>query len=381
MMQRKILIFGAGKIGRAFIGQVFGRAGYEVVFVDIDRGIIDQLNQKRQYRVEIKDQVCETLIIKNVSGVQADDIRGIKRELMECDLLAVSVGQSGMPSVAVCLAKALEHKYHEAPHRATDIILAENMRDASSYFAARLSTCLPSGFPLPDRVGLIESSIGKMVPVMPGDIAIKDPLMVWAEAYNTLILDGVAFKNPVPHIKDLAPKSNIRAWVDRKLFLHNLGHAMAAYFGNYYRPDLGLMFQVLTDRRVAEKTLRAMFEAGEVLMKLYPGVFTRDEIEAHISELFDRFKNPYLGDTVHRVGCDLKRKLGPDDRIAIPIRYAKDFGLSYQTMLEGYKCALNFSACDEKGGQLGGDLELKGLFQEKGLEYMLVHFSGLILPD
>ena len=119
MMRRKILIFGAGKIGRAFIGQVFGRAGYEVVFVDIDRGIIDQLNQKRQYRVEIKDQVCETLIIKNVSGVQADDLRGIKRELMECDLVAVSVGQSGMPAVAVCLAEALEHKYHEAPHRAT----------------------------------------------------------------------------------------------------------------------------------------------------------------------------------------------------------------------------------------------------------------------
>lgn len=374
---KKIVIFGAGKIGRAFIGQLFGRAGYEVVFVDVDPGVISLLNEKGQYRVEIMDQACETLWVEGVRGVLAGDSKGIGEEICQSDLVAVCVGQRGMPAVARTLSKALEKKYKEYPGRATDIILAENMRDASSYFGTQLSSHLAADFPLDSHVGLIETSIGKMVPVMLAALAAENPLLVWAEAYNTLILDGEAFKNPLPDIQDLAPKSKMGAWVDRKIFLHNLGHAMAAYFGSYFRPDLRLLYQALGDRQVEEMTLRAMFESGEVLMKLHPGEFTRLDVEKHILDLFERFKNPNLGDTVHRVGCDLKRKLGPDDRIATPIRYAIAYGLSYKTMLEGYKCALSFSASNEKGHQLKEDLELMELYREKGLQDMLANFSGL----
>ena len=35
--EKKILIFGAGKIGRSFIGQLFSRAGYELVFIDANK--------------------------------------------------------------------------------------------------------------------------------------------------------------------------------------------------------------------------------------------------------------------------------------------------------------------------------------------------------
>lgn len=377
----KIVIFGSGKIGRAFIGQVFGRAGYEVVFVDIDRKMIDLLNQQGQYRVEIKDRHCETLVVKNVRGVHADDISGIRMEIEEAELVAVSVGLRGLPAVALSLASALEGKYRLTPGKATDIILAENMRDASIYFAGELSLHLPKGFPLDTVTGLIETSIGKMVPVIPEAIKNADPLVVYAEAYNSLIVDGEAFKNSVPEFASLYPKKNIKAWVDRKAFLHNLGHAMAAYFGNYYRPELVYMHEVLSDRKVEGFTLKAMFEAGEILMRLHPGEFTREELELHISDLVNRFKNQHLGDTVHRVGCDLKRKLGPADRIATPIRYAMDYNISYQTILEGYKCALTFSARDEKGLQLQEDIELMTLYQTWGLEYVLEKVSGLDIPQ
>ena len=36
MAERNIVIFGAGKIGRSFIGQLFSKAGYGLVFVDMD---------------------------------------------------------------------------------------------------------------------------------------------------------------------------------------------------------------------------------------------------------------------------------------------------------------------------------------------------------
>ena len=105
------------------------------------------------------------------------------------------------------------------------------MREAGDFMKEQLIKNLPSDFPIEKLVGLIETSIGKMVPIMPLAELEKDPLVVFAEPYNTLILDGKGFKSPIPEIKGLAPKNNIKAWVDRKAFIHNLGHATAAYYG------------------------------------------------------------------------------------------------------------------------------------------------------
>ena len=55
-------------------------------------------------------------------------------------------------------------------------------------------------FLLNNMVGLIETSIGKMVPIIPLAELDKDPLVVFAEPYNTLILDGKGFKSPIPDI-------------------------------------------------------------------------------------------------------------------------------------------------------------------------------------
>ncbi|HQG68731.1 MAG TPA: hypothetical protein PLW20_09070, partial [Paludibacteraceae bacterium] len=62
----RIVLFGAGKIGRSFIGQLFSRGGYEVVFVDVFQPVIDELNKRHQYNVVIKSDRDEVMIIKNV---------------------------------------------------------------------------------------------------------------------------------------------------------------------------------------------------------------------------------------------------------------------------------------------------------------------------
>ena len=53
--KKKLVLFGAGKIGQSFIGQLFSRGGYEVVFVDVCKPIIDELNRRRTYNVVIKN--------------------------------------------------------------------------------------------------------------------------------------------------------------------------------------------------------------------------------------------------------------------------------------------------------------------------------------
>lgn len=373
---KRILIFGAGKIGRAFIGQIFSKAGYEIIFVDVETKIIDLLNARGEYQIEIRDRYPEIISVQNVRGIHASDTKQIIEEISSTKLIVTSVGLKALPYIAPVIAEGIHLKYEKKPGLSTDIILAENIRDASNYFSGMLTRHLPLKFPLSKQVGLIETSIGKMVPLMTEEEMEQDPTIVYAEAYSTLILDGKGFLNPIPEIAGIAPKGNIKAWVDRKLFIHNMGHALAAYFGNAKHPEMEYMYEILADKEIDTLTRKAMKESGEVLRAIYPHEFSKQELEDHIEDLIRRFKNKLLGDTVYRVGTDLHRKLGKSDRIAIPLQYAIQYQLPFRHILAGYKAAMQFTA---KNNNLENpnDTYVTDMYREKGLAHVMREVSGL----
>ena len=63
-----------------------------------------------------------------------------------------------------------------------------------------------------------------------------------------------------------------------------------------------------------------MWESGRALIAKYPHVFGEADQEKSIEDLLRRFFNRALGDTVFRVGRDLRRKLGPNDRFIAAMR-------------------------------------------------------------
>ena len=149
--------------------------------------------------------------------------------LFRSDICAVSVGMASIRFILPVLAEGLSERYRKMGLHPLDIIIAENMAEGDKFMLKGLQEHLPEGFPLDAMTGLIETSIGKMVPVMHDKDLAVDPLVLYAEPYNTLILSKKGFKGPVPDMEGLEPKENIKAWVDRKRFIHNLGHAAVAY--------------------------------------------------------------------------------------------------------------------------------------------------------
>lgn len=374
--QKKIVIFGAGKIGRSFIGQLFGTNGYEVVFVDIDPGMVRLLNQRNEYRVVIKSEADTEMIVKNVSAISGTDTEKVSESVATAGILAVSVGKNALAKVVPVIAKGLMMRYEKSANAPLDIILAENMLDAAGFVKEKLEENLPHGYPVSQLVGLVETSIGKMVPIIPVAEIEKDPLVVFAEPYNTLIVDKKGFKAPIPEVKGLAPKENIKAWVDRKAFIHNLGHATAAYYGYYRHPEATYMFEVLNDPEVFRLTRETMMQSAAVLQFVYPNDFSSDDLTAHVDDLLSRFQNKALKDTVFRVGQDLARKLGPDDRFMGAVRMAQKAGKPYNLIIQAMAYGFCFKATDEHGDRPPQDI-LFSMQIEKGLDAVLAGICGL----
>ena len=367
---KKLLLCGAGKIGRSFIGQLFSLGGYTVTFVDISREIVDQLNRRGAYDVVIRsDSGNRILTVKRVRGLHFSETEKIYQEIGNTDLFATAVGPGNLPGVMDMIGTGLEKRFGNERASSVDIIIAENLRNAADYFTEHLKKHLP-GDTIRNRIGLIETSIGKMVPIMTDEEIKQDILRVYAEPYNTLILDGLAFKNPLPEVKGLAPKNNMKAWVDRKLFIHNLGHATAAYLGYRKHPDAVYMHEVLSDPGVLEQTRMTMFQSAEILREMYPEVFSESDLTNHIDDLLARFRNKALGDTVFRVGCDLFRKLGPEDRLVAPLKAAMELNKSHDRILDAIRAAISFRGKDENGHYFPADEQFFRL-SEKGLEHVL----------
>ena len=380
-LPNKLVLFGAGKIGRSFIAQLFSRGGFEVVFIDVFKPVIDELNVRHSYNVVVKDEVESVITVNNVRGVFGADEELVIREIATARILAVSVGLHGLKSVMHLIAKGLIARYENPEATPLDIIIAENLRNAAEFMHHELKKLLPPGFPLAERAGLIETSIGKMVPIMLKKEMEADILQVFAEPYNTLILDKQAFKNPIPEIEGLAPKENMKAWVDRKLFIHNLGHATTAYLGFLAHPESIFLFEVLADHSIREKVRQTMLQAANVLLAKYPDEFTLEALTAHTDDLIRRFQNKALGDTIFRVGCDLQRKLSAEDRMAGAIHLALNLNLPYDLILYGLVAGFHFRATDEAGNLLPADLEFASIYA-KGLNEVMTTVCGFdVNPD
>jgi len=373
-LSNKIIQYGAGNIGRSLVGQLFSAAGWEVVFVDVAEDIISALNREHRYRVAVKEEIESEMIVEGVRGVDGRDVEAVAREIAGCHMLSTAVGPAILPRIVPSIAKGLAQRT-----RPLNILLCENLRGAPDIVREALRKELPPGYPLEERVGLIATSIGKMVPIMPVEVRARDPLEVWAEAYNKIVADRHGFIGEVPEVKGLVVRDCFEAYVDQKLFVHNLGHAAAAYLGDH-RGCITIA-EAMAIPEVAKIAGGAMRESGETLLKLYPEELTRPEMEEHIDDLCRRFRNRALGDTVFRVGRDRPRKYAPNDRIIGALRAHHRAGIASPNTLETAAAGLFFTAKDEKGERYSGDIEFERIRVEKGIAGVLQEVSGLNPAD
>lgn len=369
-MNKQAVIYGAGNIGRGFIGQLFYESGYDTAFIDVNKELIGQLNEQKEYPIKFADNKSlnesNEIIIKNVRGIDgspenADEVADV---ISKADIMATSVGANILKFIMKPVAKGINKRFADGNFTPLNIILCENIIGGDKLMREGVSEYIEDKFKdlYNDKIGFIKASVERAVPNQTDVMKSGNPLRIVTENYSYLPVDKEAFKGEISDlkVKNMIAYSPFKYFIERKLYLYNMGHALCAYLGDirYYALGYDFIWQAIQDPHIKEITKKAMHCSALSLSKIYHVDIS--ELTDYTDDLIYRFSNRALGDTLKRVGNDLKRKLSPNDRIFGAYRICMENNVPVNYMCLAIAAAVNF-----KGDALSGK-SLEDILKEAG---------------
>ena len=353
---KRALHFGAGNIGRGFIGKIISEAGYEVIFADVNGQVIDQLNIDKEYEVEVVGENSKTDIVKNVSGIMSNDPEKVKEAGLRVSLITTAVGPNVLKIISGAFADIIKARKEKGLEEELNIIACENMVKGTTFLKENIYEKLnESEKEYADKyIGFPDSAVDRIVP--PVNAEGKKPTYVVVEEFYEWIVDRNLIKGDL-ELEGMIKTDNLMAYIERKLFTLNTGHAITAYIGKYKKYKT--IDESIKDADIRNIVKCAMGESGEVLIKRYS--FDREEHFKYIDKIIKRFENIYLKDDVERVGRQPLRKLGKNERLIKPLLGTLEYNTSNENLVTGIAYALKFDGSDEESVKLSSMMKEKGL--------------------
>ena len=332
---KKAIQFGAGNIGRGFIGAVLEQAGYHVVFADVNEQVVARINSDRAYTVQIMDTVCEQMRITDISAMDSRSPE-LAAQIAGAELVTTAVGLTVLPRIAGAIAAGIAARRDAGVTEPLNVIACENGVRATTQLREAVLKHLDEAQRdwCEQYVGFPDCSVDRIVP----PVKSENPIDVVVERFFEWNVERAAFKGAVPEIPGMNPADNLIAYIERKLFTLNTGHAITAYLGRM--KGYMTICQSISDEHIHTIVKAAMRESGRGLVALYG--FDRDAHFAYIDKIIGRFRNPYLCDDVTRVGREPLRKLSAGDRLVKPILTARRYGIATPDLLLGVGAALHY---------------------------------------
>ena len=310
---KQAIMYGGGNIGRGFIGALLSQSGYQVTFIDVAEPVVKALQENHKYPVRyVSSQGHEDIWIENVTAVNGNDAEAAADAIASCDIMATAVGARILKFIVPNIVAGLRKRWAMGGGP-LNIIICENLMDANKVLEGMLKEQLnpEEQAKFDQTVGLVEASIGRMVPVQTEEMKDGEPMRVCVERYGFLPVDKAAFIGGVPEIRNMVPYEPFDFYIKRKLYVHNMGHATCAYLGDLL--GLEYIYQSIAVPEVRILVQNAMLESAMALSMKYGADLPA--LQLHITDLLYRFTNAALKDTCQRVGGDPARKLSPEDRL------------------------------------------------------------------
>jgi len=340
---RRAVIFGAGNVGRGFLGQLFSESGYLVTFVDIDVPLIEAMRSRRSYTIRLVDnERTQEVRVGPVTGLLSCETEAVAVALAAATLGATAVGARALPEIAPLVASGIALRAQRGVTTPLNIIVCENLKGAATIFRKMVTEKLDASYHqyLSCHVGFVETVIGRMVPDLAPELRAEDPTLIVAEPYKELPVDGSGFVGEAPQVVGMELCGNFRLYTARKLYLHNMGHAVLGYLG--YRRGHVLGYKALEDPEIRPIFCGAMEEALKGIVSHYGA--SEEWLRAHVADLTARFANRVLADSVFRLARDPLRKLAASDRLVGAARMSEMTGVTPPNLAWAIAGALSFDA-------------------------------------
>ena len=362
---KKAVQFGAGNIGRGFIGALLSQSGYQVVFADVAEAIIDKINEDKTYTVHVMDVDCKDQKIENIRGVNSTKPEAVD-EIASADLVTTAVGLVILPRIAPTIAQAIEKRMENGVKEPMNMIACENaIRGTSQLKKAVYENLSDAGKAYADEyVGFADCAVDRIVPPVKSENFID----VVVEEYFEWDVEKSGLKGELPQIEGMTLVDDLMAYIERKLFTLNTGHCITAYLGNLR--GIPTIDKAIADEEIFGIVSAAMKESGDGLIKKYG--FDPEKHAAYIKKIISRFKNPYLQDDVTRVGREPLRKLSPTDRLIKPMMTAAGYGLPVDHLVIGAGAALHYDNPNDKQS-----VELQEKIEAQGVRAAAAEITGL----
>jgi mannitol-1-phosphate 5-dehydrogenase len=359
--------FGAGNIGRGFIGGLLHDAGYEVCFVDVNTEIVNLLNEKKEYKIVLANQEKEEQLITDVSALNSmENPEKVIEMIAGADLVTTAVGPNILGIIADLVYKGLK-KRSEASDVPLNIIACENMIGGSAFLKEKVyeKAAEEEKAQFDKQFAFPNAAVDRIVPNQTND----DPLMVVVEPFYEWVVDASAMIGDVPDIDGVKFVEDLAPYIERKLYTVNTGHASIAYLG--YLNGIHEIDKAIKNEEINEVVSGALKETGEVIIEKY-GFEQNDHLE-YINKILGRFENPFIIDDVKRVGRSPLRKLGKNDRLFGPaLSFFELFKEVPESLTKVIAAALLFDAEED-----GEAVELKKKVETSGAANTLSEITGL----
>ncbi|SER37947.1 mannitol-1-phosphate 5-dehydrogenase [Streptococcus gallolyticus] len=363
--------FGAGNIGRGFIGDILSKNNVAITFVDVNERVIDELNKRHSYEIEVAEEGQPHIVVKNVSGINnAKNPDEVIKAIASADIITTAIGPNILPFIAELIAKGIEARKAAGNNTPIDVLACENMIGGSQYLYQEVKKYLSAdGLVFAEQyVSFPNAAVDRIVPAQTHE----DPLFVVVEPFNEWVVETSRMRNPTFKLTGVHYEKDLEPFIERKLFSVNSGHATSAYTGAFYGTKT--ILEALKDDRVKAQVEAVLGEIRSLLIAKWN--FDEQALIDYHKIIISRFENPFIVDDVNRVARTSIRKLGYDERFIRPIRELKERQLSYQNLLKTIAFVFNYNDSNDEQS-----VQLQELLATKPLPEVVADVTGLTDQD
>lgn len=360
--------FGAGNIGRGFIGELLAESGFAITFVDVVKQTVDYINKNHSYDMYVIDNNYEKKVIKNVRAFspitnEADVVEAI----CHADIITTSVCVDNLDKIAPTLAKGLKERLARGGSK-VNIMACENAFYATDMLKKALAenTKAPITEAELDKIGAFPNVAVDRIALSTEIDGVRVPQI---QAAFELVIEKDKMVDPEAQpIKGAEYVENLGMYLERKLYVFNCGHATTAYLG--YHNHCETIYDSLENAAIKADVVAAMKESAMAMTKKYPFKFA--DLEAYIEKILKRISLKDLHDEVVRVGRSPIRKLNVKDRLVGPALLAEKYDLPNDHLAKAIAAGYAFDFKKDEQA-----VEIQDFIAKNGIEKAVEKYSSL----